>query len=188
MLAKMKSKEFILVVSIYLLVLSGALFYSAYQLRIRYDEALDWFRRNSPHFPVIVLPTPPYNYVFYVASYENFFAPHVIEGTVSLIIALTLIIYLIQKLNENVAFAIIIIVLVVGSIHSLFQAYQIWNRYREATQTFSKSISVPNAFYIEDFQNFFFPYVTAGVVSLVIAITLFYVSFHRRYVAQPLDS
>lgn len=53
-----------------------------------------------------------------------------------------------------------------------YRAYQLWHRYHEATLN-SLTRSIPYAFHIEDYEEFFATHVTAGVVSAVIAVTLF---------------
>ena len=53
-----------------------------------------------------------------------------------------------------------------------YRAYQLWHRYQEATLN-SLTRSIPYAFHIENYEEFFATHVTAGVVSAVIAVTLF---------------
>lgn len=62
--------------------------------------------------------------------------------------------------------------LLVLSGYLFYRAYQLWHRYQEATLN-SLTRSIPYAFHIEDYEEFFATHVTAGVVSAVIAVTLF---------------
>lgn len=157
-----------LIVSIGLLVLSGYLFYSAYQLWSRYNEALEDFRRLT----IPPIPTRP-NYVYYKENYEHFFIPRIIEGAFFLILAVTLIIHLTGKLEDKATLAIMVAIMLFGGLYSFCITYQIWDRYQRATQDFYNSMSIPNAFYVEDFQKFFIPYTIAGVASLLTATILF---------------
>ncbi len=181
----MNRKQLLIAVSIGMLSLGGFLFYGAYQLWNRYNEALDHFRRIAPHPPIFFLPTPDPTYVSYAERYRNFFIPNMIGATVTSAIAVTLIIYQTGRLKKNFAIIVVMVALVVGSVHSFYTAYQIWNRYQEATQTFSKSISIPNIFYIEDYGKFFIPYMIGGVVSVLVAATLFSIFFSQRRATLP---